>query len=170
MFAGPADRQSPAADDVAYVVGQLSSMETWSEIQAILRASVRQLIGSDGFALILREDDLCFYVEEDAIGPLWKGKKFSMAACISGWCMLHRRTVSIPDIAMDPRIPHDLYVGTFVRSLIMAPIVAERSERSIGAIGSYWARIYAASPDQITTLERFARAIGTALERVLPAR
>lgn len=28
--------------------------------------------------------DLCFYPDENAIGPLWKRLRFPMSACISG--------------------------------------------------------------------------------------
>ena len=33
----------------------------------------------------------CYYADEDAISPLWKGQRFPMSACISGWAMLNRQ-------------------------------------------------------------------------------
>ena len=50
--------------------------------------------------------------------------------------MQHRIPVVIPDIYADPRIPHDAYRPTFVKSLAMVPI---RQLEPLGAIGNYWA-------------------------------
>jgi hypothetical protein len=113
----------------------LDKAGTIEEIAHILRDCGRELIGADGIALVLRDGDLCHYFEEDAIGPLWKGQKFPMGACISGWAMLKRQTVCIADIRMDKRIPYDLYENTFVRSLVMAP--AEKNP-PVAALGAYW--------------------------------
>ena len=63
-------------------VENLCRAGTTEEIIELVRTSVRRLIGCDGIALIIRDGDLCHYVEEDAVGPLWKGRKFSMADCI----------------------------------------------------------------------------------------
>ena len=41
----------------------------------------------DGVTLVLRDNGRCHYVEEDAIGPLWKGQRFPLESCISGWVM-----------------------------------------------------------------------------------
>lgn len=133
------------------------------DVIAILRAIARRLIGADGIAVILREHEQCWYVEEDAMGPLWKGHKFPLASCISGWAMLHRQTVIIDDIRSDPRIPQQLFRDTFVRSLLMVPV---RSNDPIGAIGAYWSECYRATDEQVHTLERLARATATAMENV----
>lgn len=133
------------------------------EVIEILRSTARRLIGADGIAVILREDEQCWYVEEDAVGPLWKGHKFPLTSCISGWAMIHRQTVVIEDIRLDPRIPQELYKDTFVRSLVMVPV---RSDDPIGAIGAYWSDCYRPSGRQIEALERLARATATAMENV----
>ena len=133
------------------------------DVIATLRSTARRLIGADGIAVILREDEQCWYVEEDAMGPLWKGHKFPLASCISGWAMLHKQSVVIEDIRSDDRIPQQLYVDTFVRSLLMVPV---RSDDPIGAIGAYWSDCYRATPEQVETLERLARATATAMENV----
>lgn len=162
MSAAPSPfRPDFRSDELDASLERMSSAQTLHEIYETIRTSVRRHTGSDGIALILREGDLCYYVEEDAIGPLWKGRKFSMAACISGWCMLHRQIVSIADITVDPRIPQDLYTETFVRSLVMVPI---GTEQSIAALGSYWRTHYLASPEQIAMLSLFGQATGAALE------
>ncbi|MEO5774361.1 MAG: HWE histidine kinase domain-containing protein [Sphingomicrobium sp.] len=133
------------------------------DVIATLRSTARRLIGADGIAVILREGEQCWYVEEDAMGPLWKGHKFPLASCISGWAMLHKQSVVIEDIRKDDRIPQKLYLNTFVRSLLMVPV---RSDDPIGAIGAYWSEAYRATPEQVETLERLARATATAMENV----
>lgn len=132
-----------------------------SDVIETLRVTARRLIGADGIAVILREGEECRYVEEDAVGPLWKGQHFPLASCISGWAMVEKQTVVIEDIAKDPRIPQELYRDTFVKSLLMVPV---RSDDPIGAIGAYWARHHRADEDQIETLERLARATATSVE------
>jgi two-component sensor histidine kinase len=130
-------------------------------IQEIIRTSARQLIGSEGVALVLAEDDLCHYVEEDAVGPLWKGKKFKMTECISGWSMMNRQTAVISDISTDKRIPYHLYATTFVKSLVMTPV---GTDRPIGALGAYWASVYEPTDYEIETVKTLARMTATALE------
>ena len=46
--------------------------------------------------------------------PLWKGSRFPIQTCISGWAMLNGKAAVIPDIYRDQRIPHSLYRRTFV--------------------------------------------------------
>ena len=78
---------------------QLNEAENLERIERIHHESGRRLIGAHGVALVLRDGDFCHYVDEDAIGPLWKGQRFPMAACISGWSMLKQQTVCIADKA-----------------------------------------------------------------------
>jgi two-component sensor histidine kinase len=92
---------------------------------------------------------------------MWKGQRFPMTACISGWAMLHGQTVVIPDIYADPRIPHDAYRPTFVKSLVMTPV---RPKDPIAAIGAYWAVGRTPSPDTVVKLETMARATAAAIE------
>jgi two-component sensor histidine kinase len=155
-------RRTPAGDLVA-AIERLSSAGAIEDVVEVVRSTARRLIGSDGIAVILREGDDCRYVEEDAVGPLWKGRNFPLSSCISGWAMLHRQTVVIPDIRLDERIPQDLYRDTFVRSLVMAPV---RSEDPIGAIGAYWGQVYEPTADEVETLETLTRATATAMENV----
>jgi CheY-like chemotaxis protein len=132
------------------LVQRLSFCRDSEEVMAVLRDSARHLTGADGLTVVLRDGDLCHYVEEDAIAPLWKGLRFPLQACISGWCMLNRQQVAIPDIYADARVPHEAYRPTFVKSLAMTPI---RSEDPIGAIGLYWARHHQAGADEMEVLQ-----------------
>lgn len=144
-------------------IEELAGAADMREVVNTLRGTARRLIAADGIAVILREDEQCWYVEEDAMGPLWKGHKFPLTSCISGWAMLHKESVVIEDIRQDDRIPQELYRETFVRSLLMVPV---RSADPIGAIGAYWSDTYRASDEQVQILERLARATATAMENV----
>jgi signal transduction histidine kinase len=145
-----------------HVVQQLSQAHTDEQIHDIVRHAARRLLDADG-ASVLRDGDRCHYVEEDAIAPLWKGQRFPMSACVSGWAMLHQRSVSIPDIYTDVRVPHDAYRRTFVRSLIMVPI---RLADPIGAIGVYWAHQHQASTAEIDLVQALADTTSVAIENV----
>jgi len=158
----PAEDLPAAMPDVhlAAFTARLARAPTTADIIETVRAGARRLIGSDGIAFVMRDGDHCHYVEEDAVGPLWKGKRFPMATCISGWSMLHRQTVVISNIFQDQRIPHDLYRLTFVRSLIMAPI---RRDDPVGALGAYWREQREASHAEVEAVEALADAAGAAL-------
>ncbi|MGI2033134.1 sensor histidine kinase [Rhizobium panacihumi] len=155
-------RQTPLWQ-LTRAVGRLAGAKSADEVIDIVRATARALVGCQGIAIIRRDGDLCHYVEEDAIGPLWKGQKFPMSACISGWAMINRQTVVVPDIAEDDRIPYELYEETFVRAVLMTPV---RRDDPVGAIGAYWSSAYLPSDDEIEVLEALASATSTALENV----
>ncbi len=131
-----------------------------------MRASARALCSADGVTFVLREYSFCHYVEEDAIGPLWKGQKFPMTSCISGWAMLNNKTAVVPDIFADPRIPHDVYRKTFVKSLIMAPV---GMNTPLAAMGAYWRDQGQFSPREIAAVETLAGYVGAAMTRVQEA-
>src|SRR5690242_15372817 len=115
---------------------RLSVAQTLAEVVEVVRSSARAACSADGVTFVLRDGNQCHYIEEDAIGPLWKGRRFPMAHCISGWAMLNGKTAAIEDVFADPRIPHDVYRQTFVKSLVMAPV---SREHALAAIGLYWA-------------------------------
>jgi signal transduction histidine kinase len=128
-----------------------------------VRQAARRLSQADGATFVLRDGDQCHYVDEDAIGPLWRGKRFPMTSCISGWAMLNRRPAAIPDIYKDERIPIDAYRPTFVRSLVMVPI---RTEAPIGAIGTYWAQRREISGEEVALIQLLADSTALAVEKV----
>src|SRR5262245_26556074 len=149
--------------DLVEVVQQLSLARDLRTVQDIVRHSARRLTGADGATFILRDNNRCHYVDEDAISPLWKGQRFPMSACISGWAMLNRRAAVIEDIYADDRIPHDAYRPTFVKSLVMVPI---RALDPIGAIGTYWATTRVPDPAEVRLLQALADTTAVALENV----
>ena len=165
MTTSAASAASPgvALHTLVETIEQLAAARTAEDIASVVRTGARRLSGADGVAVVLRDEDRCHYVDEDAIGPLWKGKKFPMAACISGWAMLNRQTAVIPDIYKDDRIPHDAYRPTFVKSLVMTPV---GGETPIAAIGAYWAEERTPTQAEIEALSAVARATATAFENV----
>jgi signal transduction histidine kinase/CheY-like chemotaxis protein len=140
---------------------ELSMARDLPAIMAIVRTAARELTGADGASFVLRDHGECYYADEDAITPLWKGQRFPMSACISGWVMLNRQPTAIEDIFQDPRIPADAYRPTFVKSLVMVPI---RAVDPIGAIGNYWARKHVAAAWEIEFLQALANATAVAME------
>lgn len=145
------------------VVQELSLVRDLASVQAIVRKAARSLTGCDGATFVLRDGDQCHYADEDAIEPLWKGGRFPMSACISGWAMLNKQAAVIPDIYADDRIPHDAYRPTFVKSLVMVPI---RTLSPIGAIGNYWAEPHQATEREVKLLQALADATSIALSNV----
>lgn len=130
-------------------------------VRSVLNAAARQLVGADGVTVVLRDGNHCLYLEEDAIAPLWKGRRFPMSACISGWVMLNASPVVIPDVFRDPRIPSAAYSPTFVRSMAMVPI---GKDDPIGAVGAYWATTgYEATDSQLEVLTAIADSAALAL-------
>ena len=144
-------------------VQELSFARSVGEIQAVVKRTARRLTGADGATFVLREGDDCFYADEDAISPLWKGQRFPMTQCISGWAMTHRTPAVIEDIYADDRIPHEAYRPTFVKSLAMVPI---RTLDPVGAIGSYWAHQHRPSQHELDLLQALADSTAVALENI----
>jgi signal transduction histidine kinase len=143
------------------VVQRLSQARNLETITSIVRRAARELTDADGATFVLRDQNLCYYADEDAISPLWKGQRFPMSACISGWAMLNRQSVIIEDIYVDNRIPHNAYRPTFVKSLVMMPI---RTMEPIGAIGAYWASCHKATPEEVSLLQALADSASVAME------
>lgn len=133
----------------------------------VIRRAAREVTGADGATFVLldrsAQGDFCYYADEDAIGPLWKGSRFPVSACISGWAMVQRRTAVVPDIHADERIPTELYEPTFVRSLVMAPI---RKEDPLGAIGTYWKDAREPTEGEVALLEALADITALTVELV----
>jgi diguanylate cyclase (GGDEF)-like protein len=165
--AAPPAAAAPSSKGMAHllrVVQELSLARDLAAVQAIVRCGARALTGCDGATFVLREESRCYYADEDAIAPLWKGMRFPLESCISGWAMLHRQPAVVPDIYRDSRVPHEAYRPTFVKSLVMVPI---RTSEPIGAIGNYWATEHEATPEEVQLLQALADSTSVAIENVL---
>jgi signal transduction histidine kinase len=159
----PDARLSSGYQRLVGVVKQLSQSPDLPAVMAVVRRAARELTGADGATFVLRDGDQCYYADEDAIGPLWKGQRFPMHSCISGWAMLHRQPAVVENIFTDPRIPVSAYEPTFVRSVVMVPI---RALDPIGAIGTYWAAQRRPADNEVRLLQALADTTSVALENV----
>lgn len=157
------DRYIKGMEMLITVVQKLSLAKTLAEIVEIVRKAARQITGSDGATFVLRDNGMCYYVDEDAIAPLWKGRRFPMEICIGGWAMNHREQVIIEDVYQDDRIPIAAYQPTFIKSLVMVPI---RKEEPIGAIGNYWADYHEPTTEEVMLLQALADTTSVAMENV----
>lgn len=141
----------------------MSLARSLESVMRIVRTAARRLTGADGATFVLRDNNMCYYADEDAIAPLWKGQRFPMNICISGWAMLNRKPAIIEDIYQDSRIPHDAYRPTFVKSLVMVPV---RSIDPIAAIGNYWAHKHVPTDEEVSILQSLADITAVNLENV----
>src|SRR4051812_25330353 len=147
--------------DLIEVIQRLSQARTVETVQDIVRHAARRLTGADGATFVLCDNEQCHYIDEDAIGPLWKAKKSPMPACVSGWAMLNRQPAVIEDIFADARVPHAAYEPTFVKSLVMVPI---RTIDPVGAIGTYWATRRKPTDEEVRLLQALADTTAVAIE------
>jgi signal transduction histidine kinase len=159
----PRSSSPDAVWELVDAVQRLSLARSVADVQEIVRTTARRLTKADGATFVLREGNFCYYADEDAIEPLWKGQRFPLSACISGWAMLNKRPAVIDDIYADERIPHDAYRPTFVKSLAMVPI---RTLDPIGAIGNYWAAPHVPSRSEVKLLQALADSTAVAMENI----
>lgn len=131
-------------------------------IGRVVRTAARSLANADGATFVLSEGSYCFYEDEDAIAPLWKGQRFPQDHCISGWAMIHGQAAVVRDILVDERIPLEAYAPTFVKSLVAMPV----GRPAVAAIGAYWARVHQPSATELAGLEDLAWLVAEAIDRV----
>ena len=119
------------------VARELVTARDRATIERLVCGAARRLTGADGATFVLREDDHCYFADEDAASPLWKGRRFPVEACISGWAMLNRKPAIIEDVSRDERIPLDTYRATFVKSVAVVPIMVDVDTVAAGAAETY---------------------------------
>ena len=152
-----------AMEKLVDVVQHLSHARDLETVAEIVRDAARELTGADGATFVLRDGDKCYYMDENALEPLWKGSRFPMSMCISGWAMLNSAPVIIHDIYKDARIPIDVYRKTFVKSMTMVPI---RMKEPLGAIGNYWAEYHEPTAKEMAIIQALANVTSVALENI----
>lgn len=155
-----------ASNSLMEAVKRLAFADSLRSVADIVKSAARTIAGAHGATFVLLdlgEAKQCFYYDEDAISPLWKGMKFPVESCISGWSMLKKEQVTIPDIYKDERIPHDAYRPTFVKSLVMTPV---RREEPIAAIGTYWSDDHESTAEELSLLQTLADITAVALEKI----
>jgi len=150
--------------EIIEIVQALASCDAVDDVVRVLASATRTHVGADGATVVMRDGDRSRYLEEDAIGALWKGRDFPLDECISGWAMRNGEQVVVPDVREDPRIPQRLYEATFVRSLVMTPI--ECAGEIVGALGAYWSETRTPTPVECRTLQAIADSAALALVNV----
>lgn len=153
----------PPDPGLVRAIDRLAVARSIADVVSILRETARDIVGSDGIAVVLREGESCFYAAEDAIEPLWCGRRFPLTACISGWAMLNDRTAVVPDIELDARLPVEAYRATSMRSLVMVPI---GSPEPMAALGAYWCASVIPDDGTVCRIETLARQAAAALVRL----
>ncbi|MCJ2085448.1 GAF domain-containing protein [Methylobacterium sp. E-005] len=148
---------------MALATVSLETAASLEEIVSVLRRTGREIVGSDGIAVVLREGDAVHYAAEDAIEPLWRGSRFPLTDCISGWCILNGQTAIVPDIESDPRLPRAAYRMTSMRSLVMVPIGVPDP---VAALGAYWCASVIPDDATVCRLEALAQQAAAALARM----
>jgi signal transduction histidine kinase/CheY-like chemotaxis protein len=142
---------------------ELAPVRTVEEVADLACTLGRRLAEADGVCLVLRDGSFVHYLAEDAVAPLWQGKRFPIEQCLSGWVIVHGFTAAVPDIERDARVPLVLYRNTFVRSLVLVPVSAPDEGGPFAAIGAYWKSVGGAGPRTIALLEGLAVDVGIAL-------
>ncbi|MBX2970934.1 MAG: GAF domain-containing protein [Cyclobacteriaceae bacterium] len=144
-------------------IQQLSLARDLDAIIEIVQRSARKLTAAEGVTFVLKDKDQCFYANEDAIAPLWKGQRFPLEHCVSGWAMINRSSVVIKDIYADSRVPSEAYEPTFVKSLVIVPI---RIMDPVGAIGNYWANEHESTKEEVELLQALADITSVSMENI----
>jgi two-component system, chemotaxis family, CheB/CheR fusion protein len=154
---------SSCANDVAQLQADLLRVPSLAEAAAIVVRAARRLGASDGATFVLRDGQQCHYLEEDTTEPLWKGQRFPMSICISGWTMSNRKAAVVGDALQDPRIPYNIYRFTYVRSLVMMPVGHVSPP---AAIGLYW-RVAGDPPEAVVArLQHVADVVAVTMGRL----
>jgi signal transduction histidine kinase len=146
------------------IIKDLTLAQTIEQSQQIIAASARDLMHSDGASFVFHENGGCYYAEENAMAPLWKGKWFPINDCIYGYSMIQKVPVIVPDIFNDSRIPTGHYSDTFVRSLMVVPV---NSIAPLGAIGCYWKENYIPSEIEVRLMQTLADAASRTIDNIL---
>lgn len=142
-------------------IDRLSEARSEDAVIGIIRSSARLIAGADGITFVRREGDRVAYIAEDAISPLWTGQRFPILKCISGIAMVERRPVIIPDIRVDPRVPLNAYLATFVQSMAMFPVGVDEPVASIGA---YWREAGEVDAEAIELMTALARSTAAVMD------
>lgn len=133
------------------------------DLVEIVRPVARSIPKADGITIVKRIGEETDYLAEDAIGPLWVGLQFPIDKCLAGRAMTEEQTVIVPDIEQTENIPLNVYLGTFIRSLVAVPIGEGRPTHAICA---YWQHPGPIAPDTVDLMETLAKEMGDALMRM----
>lgn len=137
-------------DDLLTVLSDVSHIKVYEDITSTLKTAAKRLIHCDASSIIIRVDEDCHYIDEDSEQPLWKGMRFPLNNCITGWAILNGSTAIIPDIYDDARVPAELYRHTSIQSMMVAPLKNKNMQG--GAISVYWNKRHSPSSAEVHIL------------------
>ncbi len=149
--------------EIIKTINRLSRAEDIKLLQSIVANAARKLVNARGTTFVIRDNGFCRYVEEDTDTPLWKGSRFSLDNCITGWVMLNKQPAIIEDIYQDDRIPVELYKKTFVKSLAVFPANYKNPKF---ALGCYWDKHYTPDEQEIQLMKTLAEGANIAYENI----
>ena len=142
---------------------ELQHCDSLTQVLEVLRERTRAIAAADGVAVVRREGAEVVYVGEDAIAPLWTGRRFAIETCVSGLAILQRSPIVIPDIRADDRVPLNAYLATFVQSMALFPV---GSGNPVAALGCYWAEVRTVGEDLLYLFASLTRSANASLERL----
>ncbi|MFW5757858.1 MAG: PAS domain S-box protein, partial [Bacteroidota bacterium] len=145
------------------IINQISKAGNTELLQLIVAKAARKLVNAKGTTFVIRDEGFCHYVEENTDSKLWKGKKFPLEKCITGWVMLNKQPAIVEDIYQDERIPTELYEKTFVKSLAVFP-ANEKDPKFV--IGCYWEKKYSPNEEEIRFMKTLAEAANIGYESI----
>lgn len=142
-------------------IQDLSLARTATDIHRVVSRTARRLNRADGSALVLVDGRFAHHVDEDGRGPGWRGRRIPLDSDITGWCVRNRRSVVVPDVRQDIRLPVAPYWSTPVTSLVAVPV---RGRQPIGALINYWTDAHRAGAADVELLQVLADSASLALE------
>lgn len=145
------------------VVQELFLVNSLEQVMEIVLLAARKIAKSSGATFVLLDHGFCYYADENAISPLWKGQRFPLSMCVSGWVLLNNQATFIPDIYSDERIVTNVYKHTFIKSMAMVPIGIQQP---IAAIGVYWQENHESSAEMMALLQLLADMTMNSIENV----
>jgi signal transduction histidine kinase len=158
-----ADHSSSISARLLRAAHELSCARDLASVTSATLRAARDVTCADGAAFVSLKDDCCYYADEHAIAPLWKGRTVPLSTCVAGWVMRHGTPAIIPDVYADSRVAAAMYGSTFVKSLAMVPVAANAPA---AAIGVYWSREHHAADGEIAALTTLADLAAAALANV----
>ncbi len=133
--------------------------KTAAEVIEIVRPIARSIAQADGITIVKRIGQETDYLAEDTIEPLWSGLQFPIDKCLAGRAMTEENSVVVPDITQVENIPLNVYLATFIRSLVAIPIGDGRPSHAICA---YWKETAPIDADTLALMEALGRSMGAA--------
>lgn len=143
------------------IIQEMALVRSAAEVHRVVCRAGRTLLQANGANVVLVEGSLAHYVDEEGIGPGWKGRRIPLDSSVSGWCVRQRRPVVIADVKADIRLPVAPYWSTNVASLVAVPV---RSQAPIGALISYRTSPHAAGEQEVRRLQALADSASVALD------